>query len=80
MVPLEPTLIPDLTNVPVFISAARRDELIQPEETERLAMLLEGFGAQVTVEWQPGGHALVAGDIEAARRWIEARQFPRRAR
>ena len=70
MVPLEPSLVPDLTGVPAFISAARRDQIVEPEQTARLAALLEGFGAQVTIEWQPGGHALVAADVNAARRWI----------
>jgi phospholipase/carboxylesterase/glyoxalase family protein len=79
MVPLEPTLVPDLTDVPVFISAARRDEIVEPEQTERLAALLEGFGAQVTVEWQPGGHALVAGDVNVARGWITAQSLTRPA-
>jgi predicted esterase/catechol 2,3-dioxygenase-like lactoylglutathione lyase family enzyme len=70
MVPLEPSLVPDLTGIPIFISAARRDELIEPEQSEQLAALLEGFGAHVTIEWQPGGHALQQGDVNAARQWI----------
>ena len=70
MVPFEPSQAPDLADTPILISAARRDELIEPEQSERLATLLGGYGAQVTIEWQPGGHALTAGDVDAARRWI----------
>jgi glyoxalase family protein len=73
MVPLEPDLVPDLSGTHVFIGAARRDELIPVEGTERLASLLEGFGADVKIAWQPGGHALTQEDLRAARAWIGRR-------
>jgi predicted esterase/catechol 2,3-dioxygenase-like lactoylglutathione lyase family enzyme len=73
MVPLEPDVVPDLTDVPVLLGSALRDELVSPEETERLSALLKGFGADVTVAWQPGGHALTEADLDTARTWIAER-------
>jgi predicted esterase len=40
MVPLVPGELPQLTGMPVFIGAGRRDPLIAPSETQRLATLL----------------------------------------
>ncbi len=70
MVPLEPDLAPDLTGIRVLAGAARRDELIPVAESERLVELLRGLGAEVDLVWQPGGHALTTGDLDAARAWI----------
>jgi len=70
MVPLEPEQAPDLSRVAVFAGAGRQDPLVRPAETERLVRLLQGYGADVTLSWQPGGHALGAAEIEAARHWL----------
>jgi predicted esterase/catechol 2,3-dioxygenase-like lactoylglutathione lyase family enzyme len=74
MVPFEPDDAPDLGSTPIFMSAACHDELIAPEQSEHLAALFERFGAQVTLVWQPGGHALTNGDLEAARAWLASRR------
>jgi predicted esterase/catechol 2,3-dioxygenase-like lactoylglutathione lyase family enzyme len=73
MVPLEPAPASELSGIPILISAARRDQLIAPEQSSRLAELLERSGAQVTLIWQPGGHALTNADIDAAQEWLSAR-------
>jgi predicted esterase len=70
MVPFVPEVVPDLSNVPIFIGAARHDEIVPPEETERLATLLENCRADVSVYWGPGGHGLSPAEVEAARRWL----------
>jgi phospholipase/carboxylesterase len=70
MVPFVPQVLPDLGNVPIFIGAARHDEIVPPEETERLATLLENCRADVSVYWGPGGHGLSPAEVEAARRWL----------
>jgi predicted esterase len=70
MVPFVPEVAPDLSNVPIFIGAARHDEIVPPEETERLATLLENCRADVSVYWGPGGHGLSPAEVEAARRWL----------
>ena len=69
-VPLVPDPLPRLPNNPVLISNGRSDPLVDPAETERLAALLRSAGADVTVEWQPGGHQLTQADIRSARAWL----------
>jgi predicted esterase/catechol 2,3-dioxygenase-like lactoylglutathione lyase family enzyme len=75
MVPLEPEPAPDLSGIPILLSAARHDQLIAPEQSSRLAEMLEGFGAQVTLIWQSGGHALTNADIDAAHEWLSTQSL-----
>ena len=81
MVPFEPEAPPDLTGTSVFIGAGRADPIAPPAQVEHLADLLRRGGAAVTVHWQPGGHALTDGEIDAARQWlwqlVAARQVER---
>jgi phospholipase/carboxylesterase len=70
MVPFVPQVLADLATVPIFIGAARHDEIVPPEVTERLATLLQNCRADVTLHWEPGGHGLGTGEVEAARRWL----------
>jgi phospholipase/carboxylesterase len=53
-----------------LIGAGRSDPIAPPEQVERLTALLEACGAEVTVEWHPGGHVIAPGVMNAARRWI----------
>jgi len=69
-VPLEPETQPDLSHLPVFLSGGRADTMIPATETERLATLLRDAGAEVSLYWEPGGHALGHGEFEAAHRWL----------
>ncbi len=71
MVPLVPATLPDLAGTNVFIGAGRRDLIASEEETERLAMLLSQAGANVTLAWQPGGHALTREEADAAAVWLQ---------
>jgi len=70
MVPFVPEALPDLLGTAVFIGAGRADAIAAPGQTERLAALLRQAGADVTVHWEPGGHAVSASEVDAARRWI----------
>ena len=70
MVPFEPDELPKLAGTPVFIGGGRADPIAPPAQTERLAQLLTGAGADVTLHWELGGHSLSDGEVEAARRWI----------
>ncbi len=72
MVPFEPETPPDLSGVPVYLAAGRSDQLVPPENTQRLAELLRSFGAEVTLDWRPGGHGVDRADIEDARDWLAA--------
>lgn len=74
MVPLVPETLPDLAGTPVFIGAGRQDPLVAVAETERLAALLRSAGAEVSVSWQPGGHAPTREEAAAAKSWLEELQ------
>ncbi len=76
MVPFEPKEPPVLRGTEVFISAGQNDPLVPRALTERLAELLRIAGAGVTVHWEPGGHELVTGEVDAARGWFD-RTFAR---
>jgi predicted esterase len=69
-VTLEPDQRPDLSAIPIFLSGGRADPLIPPSGTEHLAALLRDAGAEVTLHWEPDGHALGRGELLAARRWL----------
>lgn len=76
MVPFEPETLPDLTGVPVLIASGSTDPLVSHGQSKRLAALLTGSGADVTVHWSPGGHGLDQGDIEALHAWFAAQSDP----
>jgi predicted esterase len=71
MAPFEPEMSPDLSGTPVYLAAGRSDQMVPPESTERLAELLKAAGAEVTLDWQPGGHGIGRTEIDAARSWLK---------
>lgn len=73
-VPFEPETHPDLSGVPIFIGAGRHDHLVPVANTERLAALLRESGADVTLYWQGGGHALSEAELDSAREWLSERR------
>lgn len=72
MVPFEPETLPDLRGTRVFIAAGEHDPIIPPSNTERLAAMLRGAGAEVELRWAPVGHQLTREDVDASRAWREA--------
>jgi len=70
MTPFEPETPPDLSGKPVYLAAGRSDQIVPPEDTERLAGLLREAGAEVTLDWQPGGHGIGRAEVEAAQSWF----------
>ncbi len=70
MVPFEPEETPDLSGVPVFLAAGRRDAMIAPDNTERLAAILQEAGADLDLRWKNVGHPLTYEEIEEAREWL----------
>jgi len=70
MIPFEPSKNPDLSTTSVFIGAGRSDVMVPASQTERLAELLRACGADVSVHWDAGGHAITPGEIKAAQRWL----------
>jgi len=75
MVPLELPHPPDLAGAPVLILAGRQDEMMSADQPQRLAALLLGAGAEVTLEWMDTGHGLGASDFKKAGEWLQ-RNFP----
>ena len=69
MLPFEPEATPDLSETDVFIGAGRADPLVPVEQVKRLADLLKTSGANVTVHWDQGGHAISPSELKAAQKW-----------
>jgi len=72
MVPFEPAKLPELEGTAVLLTAGRRDQMVPPDQAKRLAEILEESGAEVTLEWQPGGHELTQTEFEAVKSWLES--------
>lgn len=70
MVPFRPNPVPNLKDVPVLLAAARRDQIVPPQQTSELSQILTSAGARVTTHWHPGGHELGADDVAAAKDWL----------
>ncbi|MDQ6624079.1 MAG: dienelactone hydrolase family protein, partial [Verrucomicrobiota bacterium] len=62
--------LPDLRGHRVLLTAGRSDSIIPPEQTRRLTSLLQEAGAEVELEVQAAGHALVHEDLLVAQRWL----------
>jgi predicted esterase/catechol 2,3-dioxygenase-like lactoylglutathione lyase family enzyme len=76
MVPFEPDPLPDLKGTAVFVGAGRSDPMVPAPQTERLAELLRRSGADVTVHWDAGGHAVTEGELDTARAWLAREVTP----
>ncbi len=70
MVPFEPEETPDLSGMPVFLAAGRRDTMIPPVNTERLAAILEEAGADLDLRWKNVGHPLTYEELKEAGDWL----------
>ena len=70
MVPFEPEETPDLSGIGVFLAAGRRDTMIPPDNTERLATILQEAGAELDIRWKNVGHPLTYEELEEARDWL----------
>lgn len=73
MTPFQPDALPNLSRKPIFMAAGRRDPIVPPENTERLAAMLRDAGATVTLEWLAENHGLAQEEIQAAADWLAAR-------
>jgi phospholipase/carboxylesterase len=70
MVPFEPAVPPRLAGTAVFIGAGKHDPIAPAAQAERLAELFRRSGADVTLHWEAGGHAVTREEVEAARAWL----------
>lgn len=69
MVPFVPEALPQLQGVQVLLASGEVDGICRPEESVRLAGLLEQSGAVVEQYWAPVGHGLTQGDILASQQF-----------
>ena len=70
MVPFVPQSPASLEGRRVFIGAGEADTVVSRLHPERLAEMLRVLGADVTLNWQPAGHALTRADVTAAYDWL----------
>jgi predicted esterase len=67
-----PEAAPDLSGVPVFVSAGLDDPLVPSGSIERLVGSLEGAGAEVELRWRRARHELVLTEVRDARKWLSS--------
>jgi predicted esterase len=72
MVPIVPDSLPSLPGKRILMSNGRTDPLIPAAQAEMLADLFRRCRADVTLEWQPGGHNLTKRDVELAAGFLAA--------
>lgn len=70
MVPFEPKKVPDLAGVRAWIAGGKQDDIIPPQDTQRLADLLSSAGAEVTTHFFDAGHSLTNFELVLAQRWL----------
>ncbi len=70
MVPFVPSVPPDLSGKSVFLSSARHDSIVTPEEAMRVERLFRECRAEVFLQWQPRGHEMGPEEIPAIRDWL----------
>ncbi|HEY1582347.1 MAG TPA: alpha/beta hydrolase [Chthoniobacterales bacterium] len=73
MVPFMPETLPDLRGAQIWIGGGKQDAIIPRANTERLAELLSGAGAEVTARFFDAGHALTNTELVLAQRWLKER-------
>ena len=75
MVPLIPEAPPDLSATRVLISEGDHDPIVSAAEAGRLAGLLRGAGADVTIRFLQSGHELTSEDVDLAREYLTRLQY-----
>lgn len=69
MVPRRGIELPQLSGIPVFMTAGKNDPICPAQETIDLEELLSGAGAQTEVHWEMNGHSLTRTEVAAAADW-----------
>lgn len=69
MLPFSPEGSIALPETDIFIGAGTADPLVPAEQVKRLADILIGAGATVTMHWEMGGHTVSQAELEAAHAW-----------
>jgi predicted esterase len=72
MVPLQPDILPDLTNKHIFMSSGIHDPIVPKQDSESLAALFKKAGAKVSLYWQNSGHELRMEEVKKAKEWLSS--------
>jgi phospholipase/carboxylesterase len=70
MVPRRGIPLPDLSGVPIFVSAGTNDPICSPQETEELHRLFKEAGALISIHWASYGHQLTGMEVDASAEWF----------
>ena len=73
MVPFDGPVAPgSLSGNDILMLSGKRDPIIPPRNSKRLAEKLQEAGATVTLRWSESGHGLESHEIAAAKDWVSA--------
>lgn len=67
--PLDPPVLPNLSEKPVYIAAGSNDAYLPAAGVEALAHRLRRAGAEVELRWQSAGHELTREEVLSAGVW-----------
>ena len=70
LIPFEPQIEGSLAGKRILITAGRRDPICPPNLTARLESWLVAAGADVTLDWHPGGHEVRPEELSAAKAFL----------
>jgi len=70
MVPFTQDIVRNFSGLAVFLAGGMRDPIVPRDQTEKLAIIFESGGADVSTFWHRGGHELGGDDIHAAKTWL----------
>ena len=74
MMPFQPEgAVPSLLGVGALLLSGRADPIVPADQVERLAAMLRDAGAEVRLDWLPGGHQLGSADVSRTREWLDSR-------
>ena len=69
MMAIKSQAVPDLSNVPVFISGGRYDMINPPGDIERVAEILGAAGASIKLAIQDAGHEMTREELSQIAEW-----------
>jgi phospholipase/carboxylesterase len=72
MVPLEPETIPDLSSKRIILCEGMYDPIVTQQEAKRLFLLLEKYGAKISLRWIKSSHNLTQEDILITKGWFKS--------
>ena len=70
LIPFDPTPQPGLADVRVLITAGQRDPICPAPLTQKLGDYFTAQGADLTLNWHPGGHEIAQSEIDAIRKFL----------